>query len=248
MRSRVMLQNDLHFTIDEIGNIHQHEDSISLIWSDTLHCKALFEAGKDYTSLDIYVAPGLVNQLAHLFPSLRLTSDSERTRALLRHPCFATPRVKNVITDILECPYDEATSRFYFDLKVREYLYVLLEQQAHPFPSKYRFTPYETEQIHKAREILLERLDQPPLTIRELARKAALNEFKLKAGFKQFYDTGVFECFQRARMEKARHLLLHTNKPLKDICTLSGYPRMTNFITAFRKHFGSTPGELRRDR
>ncbi len=247
VHSRVMLQNDLHYFIQHIGNIHHREGSISMIYSDTAQCKALFEAGKDYRALDIFMAPGLVDQLAFFFPELRINWQEAKTRLLLPHPCFITPSVKNVISDILDCPYDEATSRFYFDLKVREYLYVLMEQQIRTKKSKYRFTPYETEQIHKAREILLSNLERPPLTIRELARKVALNEFKLKAGFKYYYSLGVFECFQQARMEKARHLLLHTNKPIKDICLLTGYPRMTNFITAFRKHFGFTPASLRRE-
>jgi AraC-like DNA-binding protein len=34
--------------------------------------------------------------------------------------------------------------------------------------------------------------------------------------------------------------------PIKQICVLTGYARMTNFITAFRKKFGYTPGSLRR--
>jgi AraC-like DNA-binding protein len=41
-------------------------------------------------------------------------------------------------------------------------------------------------------------------------------------------------------------LLLTTNKPIKDICSSVGYPRITNFITAFRRRFGVTPGSLRR--
>jgi AraC-like DNA-binding protein len=65
-------------------------------------------------------------------------------------------------------------------------------------------------------------------------------------GFSQFFKTGVFECFQRARMYKAKQLLLQTNKPIKEICTMAGYPRMSNFITAFRKFFKYTPGSLRR--
>jgi AraC-like DNA-binding protein len=247
MRSRVMLQGDLHASMEGIGTIHQLQDSVSLTWSEKAHCKAHFEGGKAYASLDIFVAPRLVEQLAFLFPKADLNEALAGGRSLLPHPCFVTPRVRDVLTHILECPYDEATSRFYFDLKVKEYLYVLLEQQAQVPPSKYPFTAYEVEQIQKARALLLSRLDRPPLTIRELARGVGLNEFKLKAGFKQFFDTGVFECFQQARMEKARHLLLHTDKPIKDICQQAGYPRMTNFITAFRKHFGYTPASLRRN-
>jgi AraC-like DNA-binding protein len=246
IHSRVMLQNDLHFSIENIGNVHQREGSVTMVRSDQAHCKALYEAGKDYKTLDIYLGPGLIEQLASFYPELLLNWQTASPKMLLNQPCFMTPRVKDVVTEIMDCPYDESTSLFYFDLKVREYLYILLEQHLHPKKTRYRFTPYEAEQIHKAREILLSDLRKPPLTIRVLARQVALNEFKLKEGFRHYYERGVFETFQVARMDRAKELLLTTNKPVKEIAALAGYPRSTNFITAFRKHFGITPASLRR--
>jgi AraC-like DNA-binding protein len=246
IHSRVMLQGELYFSIADIGNIHQRESTVTMIWSGSTHCTALYENGKDYQALDIYAAPGLVEQLSSFYPDLKLDMQSEASRLLLDKPCFTTPEIKKLVTEILDCPYDVSTSRFYFDLKVREYLYVLLEQQLHPKKSRYRFTPYETEQIHKAREILLSGTDKPPLTVHLLARQVSLNEYQLKAGFKHFFNRGVFETFQEARMDRAKDLLLNTNKPIKEISVLTGYPRITNFITAFRKHFGITPASLRR--
>ncbi|HUC82974.1 MAG TPA: AraC family transcriptional regulator [Flavisolibacter sp.] len=246
IHSRVMLQSDLHFSLESIGNVHQRESTVSMIWSERAHCKALFEKDKEYKTLDIYAAPEMVQQLASFYPELGLQEDREHAKLLLHPPPFMTHEIKKVVTEIMDCPYDETTSRFYFDLKVREYLYVLLEQEVHPKKSRYRFTPYEEQQIHHAREILLSNLNKPPLTIRTLARQVALNEFKLKVGFKHFYHKGVFETFQEARMDRAKELLLNTNKAVKEISSLSGYPRPTNFITAFRKHFGLTPAALRR--
>lgn len=248
IHSRVMLQGDLHYDIAQIGDLHQREESISMIWSEEARCTSLFEGGKEYRTLDIYVSPGLWEQLSFFFPELRLHWQNEKPKLLLPQPCFVTPAVKDVINEILDCPYDEQTSRFYFDLKVREYLYVLLEQCLRMKKSRYRYTPYDAEQIYKAREILLATLGKPPRTIRELAKMVGLNEDKLKAGFKHFFGVAVFEAFQHARMEKARDLLLHTNEPVKAIASLTGYLRTTNFITAFRKYFGYTPASLRRRR
>jgi AraC-like DNA-binding protein len=246
IHSRVMLQNDLHFSVSGIGNIHQAEHSVYMIACDTAQCKALFESGKEYRTLDIYMAPVLAEQLSFFFPELSIDWNSKTASSLLQNPCFVSPSLQDVITEILECPYDVQTSYFYFDLKVREYFYLLLEQHLRINNTRHRFTPYDAQQIRIARDMLLSNLDKQPLTLRELARNAGINEAKLKAGFKHFYDTTVFDCFQHARMEKAKHLLRHTNKPLKDICQSAGYSRMTNFITAFRKYYGYTPASLRR--
>lgn len=79
-----------------------------------------------------------------------------------------------------------------------------------------------------------------------LARQVALNEFKLKTGFRKYFDSGIFEWLMEQKMQQAKKLILNTNKPVKEISAMVGYPRTTNFITAFRRQFGVTPGALRR--
>jgi AraC-like DNA-binding protein len=151
-----------------------------------------------------------------------------------------------VIRQIIECPYDASTSTFYFDIKIREIFLALLQQVYKKEKLNYAFSEYEVARLVEARNKLLEDLGRKPFTISELSRTVGLNVFKLKVGFRQLFGVGVFECLQDTRMEKAREMLLKTNKPIKEISALSGYPRMTNFITAFRKRFGYTPGSLRR--
>jgi len=244
IHSRVMLQNDLHLFIDSIGELHQQEGTVSLFTGQVKTCATTMEAQKEYRALDIYAGREFVLQLAHFFPEVEF--HTEQLRSLFRFPCFMSPALHKVVDEILDCPYDESTSHFYFDVKVREYFYLLLKECVGAKKTKYRFTPYETERLVVARDILLSDLSKPPLTVRQLAKKAGINELKLKVGFAQFFNTGVFECFQRARMYKAKQLLLQTNMPIKQICTMAGYPRMSNFISAFGKFFGYTPGSLRR--
>lgn len=244
IHSRVMLQNEIHLSIESLGALHQKEGTISLLSGQVGSSIATMEAGVEYRALDISAGRELASQLVQSFPEAEF--NTENLRNLCPYTCFISPALHKVIDEILDCPYDTATSHFYFDVKVREYFYLLLKECTGLKEMKYRFTPFEMDGLLRAREILLSDLTQPPLTIRKLAQKVGMNEFKLKVGFAQFFKTGVFECFQRARMYKAKQLLLQTNKPIKDICSMAGYPRMTNFITAFRKFFGHTPGSLRR--
>jgi AraC-like DNA-binding protein len=239
-----MLQNEIHLSIDSVGAFHQKEGTISLLSGQVSSCTAIMQGGVEYRALDIYAGNDLASQLVRFFPEAEFNTG--KVRNLLPYPCFVSPALHKVIDEILDCPYDQETSHFYFDVKVREYFYLLLKECTGLKEMKYRFTPFEMDGLVQAREMLLSDLSKPPLTIRQLAQKVGINEFKLKVGFAQFFKTGVFECFQRARMYKAKQLLLQTNKPIKDICSLAGYPRMTNFITAFRKFFGKTPGAFRR--
>lgn len=244
VHSRIMLQNNLDLSINSVEKLHQREGTISLFSGQITSCTAILDAGVEYKALDIYAGNELADQLAHFFPEVQF--NTEQVRNVLPFPCFISPALHKIIDAILDCPYDEATSHFYFDVKVREYFYLLLKECTPTKETKYRFTPFEIDRLVLAKEILLSDLTKPPLTIKQLAKQAGINEFKLKVGFPQFFKTGVFECFQHARMFKAKQLLLSTNKPIKDICTMAGYPRMTNFITAFKNYFGYTPGSLRR--
>jgi AraC-like DNA-binding protein len=244
IHSRVMLQNELKLSVNSLGQIHQREGTISLLSGQIKSCTTTLEAGTQYRALDIYAGEDLASKLASFFPEVQFNAN--QIKNLLPFPYFVSPGLHKVIDAILDCPYDEATSHFYFDVKVREYFYLLLKECTSTKETKYRFTPFEIDRLVLAKDILLADLTKPPLTIKQLAKQAGINEFKLKVGFPQFFKTGVFECFQRARMFKAKQLLLSTNKPIKDICTMAGYPRMTNFITAFKNYFGYTPGSLRR--
>ena len=246
MHSRFMLKNAITHSIEKLGKLVIKEGQVAALWGEGSDCKVRYEASKEYITLDVFFSPGLTEQVAAFFPEVRKLVSNENLKLIGKQPCFITPSMKDVIRQIMECPFDEKTRDFYFDIKVRELLYVLLEQMYRDDKRSHRFTPYETSKLVEAREFLLKDFRKTPPTIRELSRIVALNEFKLKVGFKQLFGVGVFECFQEARMEKARELLLKTNKPIKDICSVTGYRSMTNFITAFRKKFGYTPGSLRR--
>ena len=227
--------------------MHIGEEQCGVLWAEQANCETRFLKNENYKTFDIFYTPALAEQLAFFFPQLNETIHSGPVALLSQRPLFITASMREIIRQIMECPYDDQTSRFYFDIKVREFLYILLQNVYKKQPSRCKLSDDENNLVIKARQLLLEDLGRKALTVTELGRMVGLNTFKLKAGFRQLFGLGIFECLQERRMEKAKELLLTTNKPIKDICTLTGYPRMTNFITAFRKKFGYTPGSLRRD-
>jgi AraC-like DNA-binding protein len=246
IHSRMLLKGNLQHKIKGTGKIYLREGEFTMLWAESAECYCRFENNTEYSAFDIFYSPKLLEQLTFFFPELKDLMKEKKPKLIVKNPCFVTPSMKDIIRQILECPYDETTRQFYFDLKVREYLYVMLQHAYKRPPSRYRFTPYETACIIKAHKLILEDLSKKPLSLQMLSRAVAINEFKLKAGFKQIFGLSIFDCIHESRMEKARGLLLSTDMPIKQICVLTGYARMTNFITAFRKKFGYTPGSLRR--
>lgn len=246
IHSRMLLKGNLRHKVKGTGKIYLREGEFTMLWAESANCRCRFEKNTEYRTFDVFYSPQLVQELVSFFPELRDIELEEHPKQLVKNPCFISPAMRDIIRQILECPFDKSTSEIYFDLKVREYLLLMLTHVYKRSSSRYHFTPYETVCIINAHKLLLEDLSKKPLSLPMLSKAAAINEFKLKAGFRQLYGTSVFDCLQEARMQKARELLVSTDKPLKVICGLTGYPRMTNFITAFRKRFGYTPGSLRR--
>jgi AraC-like DNA-binding protein len=101
----------------------------------------------------------------------------------------------------------------------------------------------DREKIEKARSILLEQLDAP-ITIRDLARRVAMNECYLKKGFKAMFGTTIYDYFQKERMEKAKGLLYEKGLSVSEVAIMMGYSCISHFSTAFKKHTGLKPCEL----
>lgn len=244
--SYFMLKNGTRKRINTIGNLHIRQDQYACFFTEYSDCSAVFEKTNEFRVLDLFYSPKLLEELLPFFPELKNVLLSSSGIILPGKPCWSLPSMKEVINQILNCPYDEASRQFYFDLKVRELLYQLLETAFKTNPSQQNFTPFEIARIHEAKTILENHLAEKPPSIRALSKLVAINEFKLKNGFKKYFGVGIFEWLLDRKMQYAKELILTTNKPIKEISAMVGYPRTTNFITAFRRTFGMTPGSLRR--
>lgn len=94
--------------------------------------------------------------------------------------------------------------------------------------------------IKNAKEHLLKNDDNPP-TIKELAKVAGLNEYQLKAGFKEIYGNTVFGYLLDHKMDHARVLLDSQKFQVAQVAYQIGYTNPSHFIAAFKKKFGVTP-------
>jgi AraC-like DNA-binding protein len=124
-----------------------------------------------------------------------------------------TAAMQRILQQILHCPYQGLMQQLYLEGKALE---LLTLQFAHwnaidrsTEPSLSRETPLRSddiEQLHQAKEILIQHSVQPPSLI-ELARQVGINDRKLKQGFRQLFGTTVFGYLQDYRMQQAKQLL-----------------------------------------
>ncbi|MEM6502953.1 MAG: AraC family transcriptional regulator [Cyanobacteria bacterium P01_C01_bin.89] len=165
-----------------------------------------------------------------------------------RQVSATTPAMQSAIHQMLHCPYEGVARWIYWESKVLELLALRLNevrQSNSQAPPKSSLKSDDLERVHHARKILHQRLADPP-TLLELARLVGLNDYKLKVGFKQLFDTTVFEDLRRRRLDQARHLLQEREISVVAAAAAVGYTSKGHFAAAFRKQFGVNPSELHR--
>lgn len=92
--------------------------------------------------------------------------------------------------------------------------------------------------------LLTKNILQPPPSIQQLAKIAAISESKLKKDFKTMYGLPIYEYYQKARMHAAQDKLLTGKYAVKEVAMELGYSNLSNFTIAFKKEFGMLPSQL----
>ncbi|PIG95190.1 AraC family transcriptional regulator [Gloeocapsopsis sp. IPPAS B-1203] len=152
------------------------------------------------------------------------------------------PAMKQVIQQILHCPYQGVMQQLYLESKALELFTLQFAHWANRDRSspQLAFSSNDVERLHHAREILLEHFDNPP-SLLEIAQQVGLNDHKLKQGFRHLYGTTLFGYLHDYRMQQARHLLLNSNLSVAGVAARVGYRNPEAFSTAFRRKFAVSP-------
>ena len=158
------------------------------------------------------------------------------------------PSMQQVIDQIIHHRYTGDLQQLFLLSKSIEIL-VLCAESCHRAASKKEVFIKNTadkEKIIAARDLVNERVDSPP-SLSEIAKIVGLNEYKLKRGFKETFQTTVFGYLTEQRLLLARRYLLDTDKTAAEISFELGYSTPQHFNNAFKKHFGSTPDSVRKN-
>ena len=90
-----------------------------------------------------------------------------------------------------------------------------------------------------------EHLDEP-LSIPQLSRRAFLSPTAFKAAFRQRFGLAVHAWLRQRRMERAAQLLRASSLTVLEVAQSVGYSSGSQFSTAFRQRYGTSPGKFRK--
>ncbi|MFT4092235.1 MAG: helix-turn-helix transcriptional regulator [Niabella sp.] len=241
MQATFVLKNSIRKRITHLKRLHVREQYYSTVLNKTGNCSVVFNTPGEFKIFSISYSPKLLDEVAPFFALQK--RKRIRIDGVTR---WITPRIREVLTQLIDCTFVESSRQFYYDLKVKELLYEIFQNALAASAARHQFTPFEVARIVQAKDILEGYIDKKPISIKELSLKVGLNEYKLKKGFQQQYNSSIHEWLVEQKMQTARRLVLTTNKPVKEMAVLTGYSKISNFIAAFKNKFGVSPGVLRK--
>lgn len=257
------------FTEDQaifIYNYHPHKSksSVELVFcisgnrycnhnQECNQCPASGFAGEsDKDNFDVIGFRFSARHLSTFVKGLKTTTFSENILGFKHTQSFKKSipvykRIRDVLDSMINHSFTDTLENIFINAQSQILLLYSMDMLSGTkeigFECKFLANEADREKIALSREILLQHICNP-ITIKELSRKAAINECYLKKGFKEMYGTTIFDFFQNQRMEHAKFLLYEKNMTVTEVADLLEYSSISHFSTAFKKHTGLKPCEL----
>jgi len=88
--------------------------------------------------------------------------------------------------------------------------------------------------------------EEAPPALRALAREEGVHPAHLARAFREHFGLTAGEWSRRARLDRARHLVTATDRPLAAIAAELGFSDQAHLTRRFRARYGVPPGRARR--
>ncbi len=86
------------------------------------------------------------------------------------------------------------------------------------------------------------------INVEDILREIGVSRRSLERKFRDTLGRSPLQELHRKRIEYSRYLLSETQEPLDRIAERCGFPGASGFVTIFKKHTGSTPGQFRKNK
>ncbi|MDE1205621.1 helix-turn-helix domain-containing protein [Tenacibaculum larymnensis] len=225
---------------DSKNDLILEKNESCLLYSNSEDNKAFFYRDKPINEIKISMYDSFIQK--HQMQAL-LSND--KALGLKKTEIFTqqlTSNMEKVVNEVLLNSQKGLLKRLFLESKALELLHLQLDLR-----SKKASNSNENilKKIYKVEAILQTNLHEQ-ISIQQLARKVLLNQNVLKNEFKKLFDETIFNYAKKLRMEKAKNLLTHTQRPIYEVADMVGYKNPTHFTAAFKKFEKVTPKEFRK--
>lgn len=154
-----------------------------------------------------------------------------------------TLSMRQLIADIVSCPFTGHLKKTWIECKVMELLLLQLNQLNNCHLKTSSIKNGDLEKLQQVKQIIETSIEDPK-TILQLSELVGINDFKLKRDFKSVFGTTIFGYLTQIRLEKAKQLILEGHQ-LKEIAYLVGYKHQQHLTSAFKRYYNCLPKSLK---
>lgn len=143
-------------------------------------------------------------------------------------------------------PLNAALMPLYLESRAIEIIaeaFQVITRQGSP-DERRRIGARDRQRLDRVMDYIAAHIDAP-IELAGLAREAGLSVNTLQRLFRASHDTTVLDYVRRLKLERARDALRADGISVAEAAFLAGYSNPANFVTAFKRAFGTTPGALR---
>lgn len=155
---------------------------------------------------------------------------------------YMTPEMENILEAFFSNNYSGKTKMMFFRSQITALLSHFFGQLA--IKQEEALKPQHRKQLNKAKDILLENLDNPP-SLSELSKAIGFNTTRLKKEFKVIFGVPVFKYLQNERLVSAHKLISEKEATVQEAAWQVGYDSLSSFSNAFAKKFGYRPSQIK---
>jgi len=230
-----------------LGERPMHHRQYQLSFVPFIETKGEFAPGKQYDTFDIHFYRPILEPYVSFCPRLGKfleNVDRGKPASMLDIVTFLTPGMEQAINEILSYNmYDELAGAF-FKRRVED----LLVHMIYRLASLDKAPQFDQVELTKAQQVkkIIESDFKIYDSVEILARKVNTTEQKLQLSFKHCYGMTVGKFSKDERMKNAQRILMDTNETLLSVAISVGYNDPGNFSTAFKNHFGYSPGHVQK--
>jgi AraC-like DNA-binding protein len=248
LKLRFHLINHIQYHIEGLGNLVFYEQGFNLLYFPFQNHRIHFQHAGVYFSIDIHYP---IYVLSQKLPPLVLMNDFQK-KVIHQQPAMLTPVNQVANRPLLAQVHQlmQAGKRPEASLHARslDILISSLENiSEQPIWEPVTLSMPEAQAIYRARTKMVEDIKQD-WTLKELTQFTGLNDYKLKTGFQQLYQSSPADYLRDVRMEKAWQLLSGKKFSVSQVADEVGYTNLSAFSKAFKKYFNITARERSKER
>ncbi|MBB6108638.1 AraC-like DNA-binding protein [Mucilaginibacter lappiensis] len=103
--------------------------------------------------------------------------------------------------------------------------------------------PSERDKLYSIKEYL-EKNYANPINLHDICTMFGINDFKLKNGFREIFQTSVIGFVINKRLEASLTLLAERNLNISEIAYQTGYSSPQHFSKSFKRKYGISPSQI----